>query len=124
MSKVKIVCSYRDHREVLVCQLGPPGITFPDGMYVYTLPCGTLLAEPRPSTPRALYQRPGVLSGGNPVHGGNKLRPRCRVPSCPLDVPLSWTTVEQTDWARKLLQSGRHQIELIELAHLAATLSK
>ncbi len=117
---VKVVCS-RGHREKLVCQLAPSGTTFTDAWDVYTLPDGTLLAEPRPTTRRAVYQRPGVISGPNPVHGGNKLRLQCPVSSCRLDVPLSWQTVEESELARRLVQGG---LQRIELSDLAATVSR
>ena len=114
MSTVKIACA-RSHREVLICWLGSPGTDFGEGMDVYTLPCGTLMAAPRRTTRRAIMGRPELVSG-NPVDGGNKLRLRCRVASCGLDVPLSWETVENTAWARRLVQSGLRRVELSDLA--------
>jgi hypothetical protein len=124
--EVKVVCS-RGHREVLIGRIGhreedlrpsigPEDFAPESGARLtaedveeLTLHAGATVG---PGRGAAREERPD---------GGTKNRLRCPVPTCRLDMPVSWETLNRSELAQRLRAAGYTRLEL---SVLAATLSR
>ncbi len=115
---IKVVCSL-GHREVLV-----PGGKIPyrledtvHGMVPEDYPLGDPRRDDEPIVLRAGAIVRASAREARP-DGGSKLRLRCQVPCCPLDVELSWARLNRGEVGREL-RENENAVVKIELWKLA-----